>query len=83
MYDMYGRLGVSREIYDFGQSVLQELKDRFDSIDGTAEYNQAKVIRAMQNSRVNAACFNPTTGYGYDDAGRTTLERVCADCFGT
>ena len=83
MYDMYGRLGVSREIYDFGQSVLQELKDRFDSIDGTAEYNQAKVIRAMQNSRVNAACFNPTTGYGYDDAGRTTLERVYADCFGT
>lgn len=83
MYDMYGRLGVSREIYDFGQSVLQELKDRFDSIDGTAEYNQAKVIRAMQNSRVNAACFNPTTGYGYDDAGRTMLERVYADCFGT
>lgn len=83
MYDMYGRLGVSREIYDFGQSVLQELKDRFEAIDGTAEYNQAKVIRAMQNNRVNAACFNPTTGYGYDDAGRTTLERVYADCFGT
>lgn len=83
MYDMYERLGVSREIYDFGQSVLQELKDRFEAIDDTAEYNQAKVIRAMQNNRVNAACFNPTTGYGYDDAGRTTLERVYADCFGT
>ena len=76
MYDMYGRLGISREIYDFGQDVLRQLKDRFEAIDDTAEYNQAKVIKAMQNNRVKAACFNPTTGYGYDDAGRTTLERV-------
>lgn len=83
MYDMYGRLGISREIYDFGEKILCGLEERFRQIDQTAEHNQAKVIRAMQKNRVNAACFNPTTGYGYDDAGRTTLERVYADCFGT
>lgn len=56
---------------------------RFDEIDRVAEYNQAKVIAAMQKNRVNVACFAGTTGYGYNDVGRDTLERVYADCFHT
>ncbi len=83
MKDMYQKLGVSGQVYDFGQSVLETLKDRFADIDAVAEYNQAKVIHAMQKNRVNAGCFAATTGYGYDDMGRDNLERVYADTFHT
>ena len=80
---MYSKLGICNKVLDFCENVIDELKDRFQAIDETAEYNQCKVIKAMQNNRVNAACFAATTGYGYDDAGRDNLERVYADCFGT
>ena len=80
---MYNNLGISNEILDFCEKVTYELKERFEAIDETAEYNQCKVINAMQKNRVNAACFAATTGYGYDDAGRDNLERVYASCFGT
>ena len=83
LYEMYASLGVSREVYEFGQSVLDSLKARFEGIDAVAEYNQAKVIRAMQEHRVDATCFAATTGYGYDDLGRDKLERVYASAFGT
>ena len=59
------------------------IRDRFRHIDQVAEFNQAKVIAAMQKNRVNATHFNLSTGYGYDDEGRDNLERVYADCFGT
>lgn len=80
---IYQELGISPEIYEYGERVLCDLHDRFDAIDKTAEYNQAKVIKAMQDNRVNAGCFAATTGYGYDDVGRDNLERVYAACFHT
>lgn len=80
---MYGALGVSEAVFHFGEDVAASLRARFDAIDQVAEYNQAKVIAAMQKNRVNAACFAATTGYGYGDVGRDTLERVYADCFHT
>jgi len=81
--EMYRRLGISPEVLALGEQALQELRPRFEEIDRVAEYNQAKVIAAMQKNRVSAAHFAATTGYGYDDAGRDNLERVYADCFGT
>jgi cystathionine beta-lyase family protein involved in aluminum resistance len=81
--NIYEDLGVSREVLAFGEDVLAGLKDRFAEIDRVSEYNQAKVVRAMQRCRVSAPCFAATTGYGYDDMGRDTLEKVYADCFGT
>ena len=80
---MYSQLGVSEKVYRFGEEVLASLRTRFDEIDQVAEYNQTKVIAAMQKNRVNAGCFAGTTGYGYNDVGRDTLERVYADCFHT
>lgn len=80
---MYSALGVSEAVFRFGEDVAASLRARFDAIDQVAEYNQAKVIAAMQKNRVNAACFAATTGYGYGDVGRDTLERVYADCFHT
>ncbi len=79
----YQKLGISPGVYAYGQSVLAELGCRFDRIDQIAEANQAKVLHAMQKNRVSAMCFAATSGYGYDDVGRDTLERVYADVFHT
>ena len=83
MKQMYAALGVSEEVFEYGVRVLKELEGRFRAVDAVAEYNQAKVIAAMQKNRVGAACFAATTGYGYDDVGRDNLERVYADTFHT
>ena len=83
METMYQQLGVSPAVYQYGESVLRALRERFDAIDQTAEYNQGKVLAAMQKNRVNATHFAATTGYGYDDEGRDNLERVYADVFHT
>lgn len=80
---IYNQLGVSDKVLRFGREVLAGLSDQFRHIDQVAEFNQAKVIAAMQKNRVNATHFNLSTGYGYDDEGRDNLERVYADCFGT
>ena len=81
MKEKYLELGVSEPVYDLGARIEQELKERFAAIDETAEYNQLKVIGAMQKHRVSAECFMATNGYGYNDLGRDTLEEVYASCF--
>ena len=80
--EKYKELGISEKVYAFGEKIEQELKERFEKIDANAEYNQMKVIAAMQKNRVSVECFNISSGYGYNDMGRDTLERVYADCFG-
>ena len=77
----YIEMGISKEVYEFGKEIEQGLKERFDRIDQTTEYNQMKVIDAMQKCRVSAECFQATSGYGYNDIGRDTLEEVYAECF--
>lgn len=81
--EMYKELGISREVLDFGLAIESGLKERFDRIDQIAEYNQLKVIKAMQENKVRAGCFNYASGYGYDDLGRDTLEQVYASVFHT
>ncbi|MBR5411215.1 MAG: methionine gamma-lyase family protein [Clostridia bacterium] len=80
---IYRDLGISDEVASVCESVLAGLRDRFFEIDRVAEYNQAKVLLAMKKNRVDAACLTGTTGYGHDDKGRDTLERVWADVFHT
>ena len=79
--EQYRNLGISREVYEFGEKIEASLKERFDEIDARAEFNQMKVIKAMQDNRVSAECFNISSGYGYNDLGRDTLEKVYASCF--
>ena len=81
--EMYQGLGISPAVYEYGEAVLKDLRERFDAIDQAAEYNQAKVLSAFQKNRVDAACFAATTGYGYNDVGREKLELVYADVFHT
>ncbi len=79
--DMYQELGISENVYRFGKEILDSLKPRFDEIDRNAEYNQLKVLKAMQDNKVSEACLLGTTGYGYNDLGRETLESVYASVF--
>ena len=83
MNELYMQLGVSPAVYAYGERTLETLRERFAAVDTVAEYNQAKVIAAMQKNRVGASCFAATTGYGYDDVGRDVLEKVYADTFHT
>ena len=80
--EMYHKLGISPAVCHYAHRVLDGLNSRFEEIDRLTEYNQMKVIAAMQKNRVSADCFNSSSGYGYDDLGRETLEKVYADTFG-
>ena len=79
--EQYKNLGLSDAVIAFGDKIEQDLKERFEAIDAIAELNQLKVLAAMQKSRVSAECFNQSSGYGYNDMGRDTLEQVYADTF--
>lgn len=80
---LYEQMGISRPVLEFGLAVEQTLKERFEAIDQIAEYNQLKVLKAMQDNRVSDIHFAATTGYGYNDLGRDTLEDVYAAVFHT
>ncbi len=82
-YEIYHSLGISKEVYEYGENILKDLKERFEEIDERAEYNQLKVVKAMQDNQVSEACLLGTTGYGYGDMGRDTLEAVYASLFHT
>lgn len=81
MEAIYQKLGIDEKVFLYGQKFERELKERFEEIDRAAEYNQLKVIHAMQSHRVSAECFMGSSGYGYNDMGRDTLEEVYATCF--
>ena len=80
---MFESLGISKNVYEFGEKILKDLEPRFKKIDEIAEYNQLKVIKAMQENKVSEACLLGTTGYGYNDIGREKLEAVYASVFHT
>lgn len=81
--ELYRKSGISPQVLDFGEEILDSLKERFEQIDRVAEYNQLKVLRALQEHHVSEACLLGTTGYGYNDLGRDTLEAVYASIFHT
>lgn len=83
LVEQYKLFGISKEVLAFSEEILSSLKKRFDEIDENAEYNQLKVIHAMQECSVSEACLSGTTGYGYNDLGRDTLESVYASVFHT
>lgn len=83
LQEIYAQMGIDAPVFSFGEKIAKELEERFADIDAVAEYNQLKVIAAMQKNRVSAECFNASSGYGYNDLGRDTLEQVYADVFHT
>lgn len=83
MKELYSSLCIENKVYEYCDDILKSLENRFKDIDKVREYNQLKVLKAMQDNRVSEACFQGTTGYGYNDLGRDTLEKVYASIFHT
>lgn len=83
MREMYKNMGICDEVYNYCDNIIKSLHDRFEEIDKNAEYNQMKVIKAMQDNKVAEMHLSGTTGYGYNDDGRDTLEKVYSDIFKT
>ena len=83
MQKLYKELGICEEVYNLSKDVLKSLELRFKEIDKITEYNQLKVLKAMQDNKVSEACLYSSTGYGYNDIGRDTLEKVYASYFHT
>jgi len=81
--EYYLSLGIDEKVYDYCSSMEDKLKERFDAIDKVAEQNQVKVIKAMQENRFAENHLHGSTGYGYTDEGRDTLEKIYADIFHT
>lgn len=80
---IYDKLGIEKDVYRFGCKIEESLIPRFREFDKTAEFNQLKVLQAMQENRVSEACFQYASGYGYNDLGRDKLEAVYASAFHT
>ena len=76
-------LHFSERVLYLAKEAQTDIQSQFASIDEIAEYNSRKVLAAFQNNRVAEACFAGTTGYGYDDLGRDTLDKIYADIFET
>ena len=74
---------IRPEVFELAERAQEKLSARFREIDRTAEENTRKVMLAFQNARVSEACFAGTTGYGYDDLGRETMDRIYAEIFHT
>lgn len=83
MRSIYRQFGITDKVLDYAGPVLEKLSERFRQIDETAEYNQLRIIKAMQEAHIGEANLKGTTGYGYDDIGRDGLERVYASYFHT
>ena len=75
-------LSFSEQVQSLSEQATERAKRHFDEIERITEYNQQKVLSAFIENRVSEACFGASTGYGYGDRGRETLDRVVADAFG-
>ncbi len=79
---MYKEYGLNEEILKLAIDVENELKDIYNEIDEICEYNSLKVLKAMQDNNISDMHFGSTTGYGYGDIGRDTIEKVYKDVLG-
>lgn len=74
--------GISDRVLELVGEAQESVKEIFKHIDEVAEINQLKVMKAFSDNKVSDAHFVETTGYGYDDLGRDTLDKVYAQVFG-
>ncbi len=81
--EYYKTLGIDEKVFDYCNSIERSLSERFAKVDKICEINQMKVLHAMQKNRLAEAHFAGSSGYGYTDEGRDTLERIYADVFHT
>lgn len=73
---------IKPQVYEMALRAEKRCRDRFMRIDAVAEKNTVRIMEAFQENRVSDSCFAGTTGYGYDDLGRETLDKIYAQIFG-
>lgn len=76
---MYREFGISEKVSNLALEVDAEIKEEIEKINRACERNSMKVLKAFQNNNINEMHFNSTTGYGYGDIGRDTIEKVFAE----
>ena len=79
---MLEQFGIKKDIIELSKKVEKEIKPQFEQIEETCEKNSLKVLKAFQDNRISEVHFGSTTGYGYDDIGRDTIEKVFAQVLG-
>jgi cystathionine beta-lyase family protein involved in aluminum resistance len=82
MPDIYNLFNIDDELKEVAIKAEEMCREKFLEVDKTAEYNGAKILNAFINNKISEACLHSTTGYGYDDIGRDSLDKVYADAFG-
>ena len=80
---MYKELGISENVVNLVNKCEQECQEEFNKIDERCSINSLKVLNAFHKNNVSESCFNETTGYGYNDLGRDTIEKVFSDILGS
>ena len=80
---MYKELGISENVVNLVNKFEQECQEEFKKIDERCSINSLKVLNAFHKNNVSESCFNETTGYGYNDLGRDTIEKVFSDILGS
>ena len=78
---MYEIMGIKPELETWAKEREKELKERFEEIDEICEYNSVKVLHALQQNHISEIHFGSTSGYGYNDVGRESIEKVFAQIF--
>ncbi len=78
---MYESFGIDEKIISLVPRVDEEIKNELAKVDDICTFNSFKVLKAFQNHQVSDVHFNSTTGYGYNDIGRDTIEAIYADIF--
>lgn len=78
---MYEKIGISNKIVELAKKTESEIQNEFKQVEEICEYNSLKVLKAFQKYNISDMHFNSTTGYGYGDIGRDTIEKVFADIF--
>ena len=81
--DAFSLFGIGNEIISLSEKAEAAITKSFDKIEKTALEGQMRVLSAFKNNRVSDANFTPCYGYGYDDVGRDTLDRIYAEVFGS
>ena len=79
---MYKELGIRDEVVNLVNKCEEKVKNEFKKIDELCDYNSLRVLSSFHKFEVSESCFNSTTGYGYNDLGRDTIEKIFADIFG-
>ncbi|MBP2025524.1 aminotransferase class I/II-fold pyridoxal phosphate-dependent enzyme [Peptoniphilus stercorisuis] len=80
---LFNSYNIDEKVVDYVNNLESELHEKFDALSLISEYNQVKILKAMQDNRLAATDFNWTTGYGYGDIGREKVESIFSNIFNT